>query len=163
MTEPGAIDFQKIKDIVSSFSDGKLHQLAKGPLPSKETDEQCRACLTLERIPNAGAARLREWHDFVEKGYSMLIAVVEGEYGEKLEDELIAEITKLMETLSYSRCLVIYFAAVAELEARRRGYIEEGLDIMGEPPDDRDPQERRKDDEAEDAERRLDAEKVGDV
>lgn len=164
MTEPGQIDFERVEEILASFSDSKLVALAKGPLPKDPTDEQCRACYVLDRMPqNAGAEQLRQWHDFVEKGYSLLAAAAEGDYKEEIEDALMKEITALMETLSYSRCMVIYFGARAELERRRRGYVEEGLDIMGEPPDERDARERRDDELAEDADRRLDAEKVGDL
>lgn len=164
MTEPGKLDFEQVKNIISSFSDGTLEKLAEGPLPDRPMKECCRACDVLEKMThNAGAERLREWHDFVEKGYSLLCTVVQGDYAQELEGKLVEEIGELMGTLSYSRCLIIYFAAAAELESRRRAYVEDGLDSTGEPPDERDPQERRQDEEAEDAERRLDAEKVGDV
>jgi hypothetical protein len=164
MTEPGQLDFEQIKNIISSFSDGTLEKLAEGPLPTSLTKEGCRACDVLEKLThNAGAERLREWHDFVEKGYALLGAVCEGDYGDKLEEPLVDEVTTMMGMLSYSRCLIIYFAAIAELESRRRAYVEDGLDITGEPPDERDGRERREDEIAEDADRRLDAEKVGDL
>lgn len=158
--------FSEIREIVGSFSDHTLKKLAEGPLPEAEGrdwKETCRICEVLESMVERnvpGAVALMEWHDLVGRGYSLLGAVLHEDLKDEIERELTEEISMAMGDLSYARCIAVYFAAQAELEERRRGYIEEGLDIDGEPPDERDPQERRQDEEQDAAEARMDWEKV---
>jgi hypothetical protein len=164
MIRPGAVSYEHVKKIVSSFSDSTLQKLALGPLPVAEVEEGCRVCSVLEPMErHAGATVLMEWHDLVSKGFKVLGAILDGDHDEEAEDGLIDEATALIAELSYARCLVIYGFAEAELESRRLANVEDGLSADGEPEDDRDPAERRRDEEAEDAERRLDAEKAGDL
>ncbi|HXU00032.1 MAG TPA: hypothetical protein VN903_03525, partial [Polyangia bacterium] len=69
---------------------------------------------------------------------------------------LIDDMQQLVGACSYARCCAIYAAADAELNHRR--YV-----ACEEPEDERDELEKQRDGEAEDAERRLDAEKAGDL
>lgn len=158
------LDFDEIKRTVGSLTDRTLKTLAEGPLPEMEGrdwKETCRICEVLEKLKsNAGAVALMEWHDLVGRGYSLIGAVVHEDLKDDIERGLTEEIGMAMGDLSYARCIAVYFAARAELEERRRGYIEEGLDIDGEPPDERDAGERRQDDEADAAEARMDWEKA---
>lgn len=163
MNSPGSLTYEEIRETLATLPDRSLQLLADGPLPDLMHKECCRVCSVLSAFKRkAPVERLLEWHDFIEKGFSLLGAVCEHNYKEEIEESLVEEITNLMGTLSYSRCLIIYSCAAAELEGRRRQRLEDGLDVNGEPPDERAPDEKRADEEAEDADRQLDAERVGD-
>lgn len=164
------LTYQQIRSAMETLSDRSLKALAKGPLPEVEgsREETCRVCSVFEPLARAGTANqlvmeMLDWHDFVSQGYGLIGQVLRGEFEQSIENSLVEEVQGLVGDLSYARCSIVYACAEAELERRRRSYVQDGLDIDGEPPDDRTPEERRQDEEAEDAERRLDAEKVGDL
>jgi hypothetical protein len=154
------LTYEEVCRFVGYFNDEALDELAKGPLPDDgdtKTDA-CRVCAVLVPFTSSGPASvLLEWHDFVSKGYRLLTDIISGDYEPGIEDALIEDVQTLVGDCSYARCSTIYGAATAELLRRRLAECEDP-----EPPEP-DPDERRRDDEAEDAERRLDAEKVGDL
>lgn len=106
-------------------------------------------------VYNTKAEQLREWHDFTSKGYSILTRIAKQEYEQEIENELTDEVMELLGEFSYARCLVIYFAAIAELKTRTARGLEARLENCDEPyvPD---PDEQQADGVAEDAERKLD-------
>lgn len=159
------LTYDQIRKAIMALSDRPLEELAKGPLPEEDDVSTCRLCTVLEPLAerNMLYEQILEWHDMTGQGYSLLSEVLKGEFEQDVEQDFIDEVQRLVGEVSYARCCVVYGCAEAELESRRRGYIEEGLDIHGEPPDERTPEERREDEIAEDADRRLDAEKAGDL
>lgn len=154
------LTYEELCRYVSFFSGATLAELAKGPLPDDaglNRADGCRVCAALEKMTHSGPANvLMEWHDFVSKSFQLLGDIIEGNHAEGIEEALIDDMQGLVGACSYARCCAIYGAASAELERRRRVAAEE-------PEDDRDALEKQRDGEAEDAERRLDAEKAGDL
>lgn len=170
---PGRLTFEEIEGHIAKLADSTLERLAEGPLPADKDDgHDCRVCMVLGQyshgiVPSAEA--LKTWHEFFDET-PKLDAVTKGWRSHPGTEEerhevrsAAAEWKTCSGAYSYARCCTIYFAARAELERRRRGYVEDGLSPDGEPPDDRDARERREDEEADDADRRHDAEKVGDL
>lgn len=155
---PDKLSFEDVRYLVSRLPSGALNRLADGPLP--ETDGKCcRACDVLEGLVyNTKAETLREWHDFTSKGYVILTSIVKQEYEQQIENDLTEEVTELLGEFSYARCLVIYFAAIAELKTRTAAGLEAKLENCDEPyvPD---PGEQHADGLAEDAERQLERER----
>lgn len=154
--------YEEIRRFIGVFSDEMLAELAKGPLPEEDgasRRESCRVCAVLETPDMQGPAfALIDWHDFVSKGLGLVRKVIDGDLGE-VENALIEDVQGLIGSCSYARCCVIYGLAEAELEKRRRQNVE--ADEEFEEP--LSPEEKRLDEEFEDADRRNDAEKVGDL
>lgn len=153
------LTYVEVKRFVGFFPDDTLAMLAMGPLPDDGPTraDTCRVCAALDPLTASGpAGALLEWHDFVSKGFRLLGEIIAGDYGEEIEGALMEEITGLTGACSYARCCTIYGLAAAELNRRR-------LSECDDAPDERGALERRQDGEAEDAERRLDAEKAGDL
>lgn len=157
------LTYDEVTRFISFFSGKTLAALAKGPLPDEggtTRAENCRVCAVLEPMTQSGPANvLMEWHDFVSKSFQLLSDIIHGENPEKVEQALIDDMMGLVGACSYARCCVIYAAASAELHRRR---AREAI-AAAEPPDERDAAEVDADGRAEDAERRLDAEKAGDL
>ena len=165
-----SLTLKQVRDSMVLISNRTLEALAEGPLPEVDgapRNESCRVCQALEPLAdgiNPVIAELLDWHDFTGKSYDLLCKIFRQELTDHdVEEQLVEEVQALVGELSYARCLVIYACAAAELEGRRRDYAERGLDADGEPSDERTPEEQRQDEEADDAERRLGAERIGDL
>lgn len=157
------LTYEEVVRFISFFSGKTLAALAKGPLPDEAGTarvDNCRVCAVLEPMTQSGPANvLMEWHDFVSKSFHLLSDIIHGENSEKIEEALIDDMMALVGAASYARCCVIYATANAELQRRRAN----NAIAAAEPPDERDALEVEADGRAEDAERRLDAKRAGDL
>jgi len=147
------LTYGDVRDLIAGLSSPLLEQLAEGPLPDKMEDGyDCRICMVLgaRAAVSPPAAELKRWHEFFEDTVA-LDRLLKDPFG-LFDKEAKEEWVRVAGELSYARNCTIYALAQAELLSRQ--LLE---------PDTRDATERRKDEEAEDAERRLDAQKVGDL
>ena len=154
------LTFDEVRLLVAGLSTRALGQLMEGPLPDdKAAPNDCRVCMVLgglTQFSNA-AAKLKEWHEFWDETEAIdeLSRAWRNAPEPHLARRALVEWRRIAGELSYARNATIYALAQVELLIRAADEPEE--------PDDRDPGERRQDEEAEEAERRLDAEKVGDL
>lgn len=158
MTDYTRLTYAEVKKFVSFLPDAALAELVKGPLPDEpqgtRRESNCRVCAALEPLTASGPANvLLEWHDFVSKSFQLLGDIIEGNHDDEIEQGLIDDMQGLVGACSYARCCAIYATAAAELCGRQLSECEE-------PEDDRDELEKRRDGEAEDAERKLDEERA---
>lgn len=145
------LTYSDIRDLVAGLSSPLLEQLAEGPLPDKKEDGyDCRVCMVLggRAAVSPPAAELKRWHEFFEDTVALDRLLKDSLIDKEAKEEWV----RVAGELSYARNCIIYALAQAELLGRQLP-----------EPDTRDATECRKDEEAEDAERRLDAEKVGDL
>lgn len=159
MTDHTRLTYSEVQKFVSFLPDTALAELAKGPLPDEPQGtcraSNCRVCAALDPFTSSGPANvLLEWHDLTTKSFKLLGDIIDRPYAAPdIEEALLDDMQGLVGACSYARCCAIYAAASAELCRRRLSECEE-------PEDDRDELEKRRDGEAEDAERKLDEEKA---
>lgn len=102
------ITHDQLRAAIGGLSMEVLERLAAGPLG----EDDCRVCSVLKAIETPPARRLVDWHEFV-----LATPVLDDVLG-RFDGPAAREWKATAGALSYTRCMVIYFAAAAELASR---------------------------------------------